>query len=543
MSGRGHPSQPLMMPGRGHPHLPHPAMMMQMQMMQHNHFQQQQQVQQQQQQQQQQKQRQQQVNNQTPQKNDINNTKQSAKSTPKPIDKKLFKKIDFPALGADDKEIEKERNEEETKIREEKEKKKKVQDQTRSAAKRTVKSVAAAAGANEQRVLPTVRITFQDPSPGAPPVHATSIPSTSMTSRDLCHVLHSIMRPLLTFENVLDAYNADYYHWSYNDRKSRNLFNNNIPGNNMNLPNPVWKETKIKAQALETKFRDTVEKRANEWSKEKQALGKMAKANVKRPRALLATNALSSTAESRVTSGLDLEDEQDEYKQRAILWAARVGIDKGYLAYLNLAELRRLLQSQPGDVLGNMDESETKREYLLHDVEENVGKLDRAFGVGKDESGNLVINSKVLSRTLSLPKGRMLLSRVVDEGILPHSSACQLLSFAIKSIIQSASNADLTAAPPAGEDRLLRSLSGLVRTVQPSVDITNLIACLSSAIDTKASLEEKNKSMKNVLAGKRTLMELLHAIFTRGGEICTGEFEGDWKAKESQFLLILSGQE
>jgi len=38
-------------------------------------------------------------------------------------------------------------------------------------------------------------------------------------------------------------------------------------------------------------------------------------------------------------------------------------------------------------------------------------------------------------------------------------------------------------------------------------------------------------------------MELLHAIFTRGGEICTGEFEGDWKAKESQFLLILSGQE
>lgn len=391
---------------------------------------------------------------------------------------------------------------------------------------------------------PSVRLTFQDPSPNAPPVPATSIPSTSMTSRDLCHVLHSIMRPLLTFENVLDAYNADYYHWSYNDRKSRNLIFSNTISGNMDLPNPVWKETKIKAQVMESKFRDTVEKRADEWSKEKQALGKIAKANVKRPRALLATTALSSTAESRVTAGLELDDELDEYKQRALLWASRVGIDKGYLAYLNLVELRRLLQSRPGDALGDVDQVETRRDDLLHDVEENVNKLHSAFGVDKNEAtGELTINDKVLSRTLSLPKGRMLLSRVVDEGILPHPSACSLLSYAIRVILESASNVDLSAAPPAGEDRLLRSLTGLVQTIQPSVDAPNLLACLTSVIETKALIAEKSKNMKTLLAGKRTLLELLHSIFTRGGEICVGEHESDWKAKESSFLSILTGSD
>jgi len=354
--------------------------------------------------------------------------------------------------------------------------------------------------------------------------------------------LHSIMRPLLTFENVLDAYNADYYHWSYNDRKSRNLlFNNNNIAGNMNLPNPVWKETKIKAQAMESKFRDTVEKRADEWSKEKQALGKLAKANVKRPRALLATNALSSTAENRVSASEEADEDTAETKQRALLWAARAGIDKGYLAYLNLVELRRLLQSRPGDALSGAPAIEDRRDELLSDVEDNVNKLHTAFGVEKSPSGEIKILGTVLMRTLSLPKGRMLLSRVVDEGILPHPSACHLLPVAIKVILEFSSSADLTAAPPAGEDRLLRSLTGLVKTVQPSVDVGNLLACLGSVIDAKSIMSEKNKSMKTVLTGKRTLMELLHAIFTRGSEVCIGEDEAEWKKKESSFLQILSG--
>ena len=479
-------------------------------------------------------------------------TIQNKSSTPAKnvVEKQIVNKMDFPALGANQEQIDQERKEEEL-IQKQKEEEKiqKKKDAREKAAK--------ASSSSSPRKLPTIRITFQDPSPTAPPVPATSIPSSSMTSRDLCHVLHSIMRPMLTFENVLDAYNADYYHWSYNDRKSRNLLFSNT-NSSTDLPNPVWKETKMKALEMESKFRNTVEKRADEWSKEKHALGKIAKANVKRPRALLATTALSSTAESRLTNGsLDgdiVNDEHndvemEDYKQRAFMWAARVGIDKGYLAYLNLVELRRLLQSRPGDALSNVDEAGNRREELLHDVEENVEKLHAAFGVGKKEDGTndnseISVNVKVLSRTMSLPKGRMLLSRVVDEGILPHPSACHLLAPAIKIIFESSSDADLSAAPLAGEDRLLRSLTGLVQTVRPSVDSKNLIACLTSIIDAKEIMDEKKKkSLKSVLTGKRTLMQLLHSIFTRGGEVCVGVCEREWKAKESAILTILSGNE
>eukprot|EP01083_Nonionella_stella_P044971 120957_1 len=130
----------------------------------------------------------------------------------------------------------------------------------------------------------------------------------------------------------------------------------------------------------------------------------------------------------------------------------------------------------------------------------------------------------------------MLLSRVIDEGILPHPSACKVLPTAIKVIFASASTADLSGAPPAGEDRLLRSLTGLVKTAQPSVDPSNLLLCLSSTINAENIINGEKRSMKSVLTNKRTLMELLYAIFSRGGEVCIGGFEAAWKDKESKFL-------
>ena len=354
-----------------------------------------------------------------------------------------------------------------------------------------------------------------------------------------------MLRPILSFSSILDAYNADYYRWSYDDRKSRNLLflggaAPNAAGNN--LPNPVWKETKVKAQKMEDEFRETVEKRADEWTKEKQTLGKVAKVNVKRPRALLSTTtalAMSSTAdESKIDDPDDGYTEED--RQRMILWAARVSIDKGYQAYLNLVELRRLLQSRPGDALSNGEESVVnRREELLKDVQENVDKLHGAFGLKKAGDG-VECEDKILGRTLTLPKGRMLLSRVIDEGILPHPSACKVLPSAIKVVFASASTADLSAAPPAGEDRLLRSLTGLVKTTQPSVDPHNLLSCLDSTINAEDVINGEKRSMKAVLSSKRTLTELLFAVFSRGGEVCIGGFLAEWKDKESKFLSILS---
>ena len=464
----------------------------------------------------------------------------------KAIATKVFKTTDFPALGADASQIEQEREEEEKNEQIQKE-------ERRQEARESRQSRPSAAHhpnsqqQQQQQSQPHIRMTFHNPSPNAAPIPANAIQCTSMTSRDLCYVLHSMLRPVLSHASVLDAYNADYYRWSYDDRKSRNLLflGGNAPSHmNTNLPNPVWKETKVKAQAMEDKFRTTIEKRADEWTKEKQALGRVVKVNVKRPRALLATTSLSSSSTSS-SAGDNQKDSGDtvadteEDRQRAFLWAGRVAIDKGYQAYLSLVELRRLLQSRPGDALNGEDSVIHRREELLKDVEENVNKLQGAFGLKKVDGG-IECDDKILARTLTLPKGRMLLSRVVDEGILPHPSACKVLPNAIKVVFDSASTGDLAAAPPAGEDRLLRSLTGLVKTEHPSVDPTNLLQCLISTINAETVINGEKRSMKTVLTSKRTLMELLYAVFSRGGEVCVGGFEADWKEKESKFLAILS---
>ena len=455
------------------------------------------------------------------------NPQQETQTHPVPSQQKeVFAKSDFPALGADASETEKERREEQI-------------EKKRQASKKKPTIVASSVKSN---TIP-VRTTFHNPSPSAAPVPASAIHCTSMTSRDLCYVLHSMLRPVLSHSSVLDAYNADYYRWSYDDRKSRNLLflGGNAPTKS-NLPNPVWKETKVKALQMEHEFRDKVEKRADTWMKEKQALGRVVKVNVKRPRALLATGALSSSGAGSAKKDLDSAEvvaKTEEDRQRAFLWAGRVAIDQGFQAYLSLVELRRLLQSRPGDALSGEDSVVDRREELLKDVEENVSKLQGTFGLKKSDGG-IECDDKILARTLTLPKGRMLLSRVVDEGILPHPSACKVLPNAIKVVFDSASTGDLAATPPAGEDRLLRSLTGLVKTEHPSVDPANLLQCLMSTITAETVINGEKRSMKAVLTSKRTLMELLYGIFSRGGEVCVGGFQADWKDKETKFLAILS---
>lgn len=434
---------------------------------------------------------------------------------------KKFSNSDFPALGATEMDIEKERFEESKRMEE-----KPVENASRKTGPRS---------AND--FIPR-HMTFSNPNPNAPPVPATAIYCTSMTPRDLCYVLHSMMRPILSYASILDAYNADYYRWSFEDRNSHNLLYLGRPvlGMQSNLPKPVWKETKVKAQELEESMRDKLEKRAENWTKEKQALGRVVKINVKRPKALLSTTTLSTSVDGKQDDGL-LEN-SDEDRQRFFLWAARLAIDKGFQAYLNLVELRRLLQSRPDDALM---EEEDRRKILLVDVEQNVNKLQATFGIMRLENDSIDCDHKLLSRTLTLSKGRVLLARVIDEGFLPHASACRVLPSAIKVAFEFASTANLEGVPPAGEDRLFRSLLGLVKTARPSVDAQNLLACLNSATDADNVLSLKSRTMKSVLASKRTLMELLHAIFERGGAVCVGtNYEVEWKEKESKFLSILA---
>ena len=416
-----------------------------------------------------------------------------------------------------------------------------------------------------QPPISAARLLFCNPTPSAPPINANNVRSYFMTPRDLCYVVHSMMRPLIS----LDAYNDDFYRWSYDDRRNRNLLvlghggstTTGTPhqgqGNN-NLPNPVWKETKEKAQAIEDKYRGNVEKRADKWSTRQQTLGKTVKVNVKRPKALLATTgALTTAAAAAAATDDEREERSEEDRQRVSMWSARLAIDRGYVAYLDLLETRRLLQTSAGLEASVAD----RRAELTRDVEANVAKLHGSLGVtvstttaaegGGGEAAaqrTIEVDSAVLARTLGMPKGRMLLSRVLDDGVLPHSSACRVLPKALGVILSTAVPA---GAPPRGEDRLVRSLTGLVQTSQPSLAPEDLIDSLvefgavhQSELKSKGtSPGDTVRSMLGTSGGQRARMELLHAILSRGGMVCGGsgpDVAGAWKAKEAEFMTILS---
>ena len=134
------------------------------------------------------------------------------------------------------------------------------------------------------------------------------------------------------------------------------------------------------AMERETKFRSAVETRAKEFAEEKQSLGRMVKANVKRPKALLNVPVMATGGGDEGDGGVDdvnVDDKDyvlEQRRNRVQLWKARVSIDKGYSAFLSLTELRRLIQanaSQPqlvqelmGDVTNNIDMMHASLTYI-----------------------------------------------------------------------------------------------------------------------------------------------------------------------------------
>ncbi|KAL3789214.1 hypothetical protein HJC23_002799 [Cyclotella cryptica] len=417
----------------------------------------------------------------------------------------LFRNRDFPALGAAPQEIE---EDSESKERDAEE----------------------ATGTSS--VLPSsvrAHIIFNNPDPAAPPINAQLVESSLMPSRDICYIVNSMMRPLQS----LDAYNDDYYHWSFVDRKSRNLLmlGGITPDATIAkaLPNPVWKEVKEMAKEREIKFRESLEMRSKEFAEEKKSLGRLVKSNVNRPKALLNTAAMHKEDSKKILDGTGDESkaesdyESEQKRLRVQLWKARVAIDKGYTAFLSLTELRRLIQANAGATQLIND--------LTGDVKSNVNLMHASFGitikVDSDGSRKIEVEKSRLGCTLSMPKGRILCARVIEGGILPHQSACEILPATLSCIFS-------TSLPAAdGEDRLLRALTGLVLTVQPSVDPSILCRCLDVTIVIGGTKDVEK------ITGSRTRMELMHAILSRGKAVCGEDRSLGWGDKEKQFIALL----
>ncbi|KAL3821771.1 hypothetical protein ACHAXA_000270 [Cyclostephanos tholiformis] len=368
---------------------------------------------------------------------------------------------------------------------------------------------------------------LNNPNPRAPPIDARLVSSGHMPSKDVCLVVHMMLRSLKS----LDAYNDDYYHWSVANKVASNIMGIlpppgvGIAAGNVPLPNPVWKETKVLARAQEEKFETAVRARAKTFSDKNRSLGQLERSNVKRPKALLNTPAMRRDDDAESGAMADSKYESEQQSGRIQLWKARVTIDRGYTALLSLIELRRLIQANVGapGLIGD----------LMVDVKANVDLLHSSLGVSVQvnsmEGKTIDVDDERLARTLSMPKGRVLCTRAIEEGILPHSSACAILPMTLMCILSSPSSAD-------AEDRLIHALTGLILLTNPSVDPMIFCRCL----DVPISLARDNKNDISAIASSRMRMNLLHAILSMGKDVCAGSRASeDWSQREDIFRVIL----
>ena len=235
----------------------------------------------------------------------------------------------------------------------------------------------------------------------------------------------------------------------------------------------------------------------------------------------------ASVEEAGAAAAADSKYESGQQAGRIQLWKARVTIDKGYTALLSLIELRRLIQANAGatGLIGD----------LMVDVKANVDLLHSSLGVAvrvdPRDGKTIDIDDGRLASTLSMPKGRALCARAIEEGILPHSSACALLPMALGCTLSSPSCVD-------GEDRLIRALTGLVLLANPCVDPAIFCRCLDVPISLK---RDGGNDVMSAVACSRMRMNLLHSVLSRGKDVCGADSRAseDWFQREEIFRGIL----
>jgi hypothetical protein len=194
---------------------------------------------------------------------------------------------------------------------------------------------------------------YANPHPSAEPVPATNIPSQYMTPRDLCFVVHAILKPILT-QNARETCTYHLEYWMRHHPAAPPV---------MDLPKGSGNEQELASRSA----------KATEWSKENKVLGTTSKSAVTRPRALIAV--VVSTDEE------ETENERSKQNQhRAALWKARVRCDQGYACFTQL-------QSSAAARI----------------------KLLKCFGV---QNGNLDVS--IFQGVLKLAKGRTLLARTLE---------------------------------------------------------------------------------------------------------------------------------
>jgi len=317
---------------------------------------------------------------------------------------------------------------------------------------------------------------------GAPPIPATALESKMMKSRDVAYIVHSIMKPIL----MMGESPGDY-HIQLLERQS----------------NSRVRAQKSSVKKLDKEMRSR-QSQSMSHMKEKSTLGHLAKANVARPRALIATPKRLATNDS----------DDAEQKQRAQLWKARVYVDQGYTAMHALVILWK--NAAPGTVPPR--------------VQTQLLRLLKCLGMSRvtNEEGEVMYEmdvDKAMTSILKLSKGRTFVARVLEQALLPPNAVQVMLPPTMSAALKPLATTNVE------DDHRLFSSFGRVIATLPTFSAETMVKAVD-AVQTKEALETPAR------------MECVHALLRRGSHMsaspeATDEFKEDWKSAEAKFMELL----
>ena len=326
---------------------------------------------------------------------------------------------------------------------------------------------------------PPVIRAFCNPHPAAPPIPATALETQHMSARDIAYVIHSIMKPVL-MEGVSEN---DYYV----------QFLRRVGGPHANPANP--KNPKDMNEEMASRSN-----KSKEWSSEKHVLGHVAKTNVTRPRALIATPQAASEQDS-------------EQKQRASLWKARVYCDQAYQSYQMVVDIWR--SAPPGGVPPQ--------------VQLQLAKLMKCMGITLVDKVYQV-DAESLKLLIKLNKGRTLIARVFEQALLPPNAVLALLPELLDALLASLRKADENKGDVLTNERLFRSITGVIQKLNTSSK--TLLQCLQVV-----------QGSGKVALSSTARMECVHTLLQKGSMVAgrdpSEETRTAWGEAESQFMSLL----
>jgi len=329
--------------------------------------------------------------------------------------------------------------------------------------------------------LPPQMRAFCDPHPNAPPIPASALETKYMSSRDIAYVVHGILKPILAA-----GISEDDYHMQFLRRS----------GARANPNNP--KDAKDMNKEMVSR-----NQKSKEWSSGKGVLGHVAKTNVARPRALIATPQAASS-----------EQQDSEQKQRASLWKARIYCDQAYQSYDIIVDIWR---AAPAGTVPSQ-------------LQSHLVKLMKCMGITHVDK-EYKVDIQPLKLLFKLSKGKTLIARTLEQALLPPNSVQVLLPALLEVVTPAAAKKRGAEATSDSEtERLLRATTGVIKKLNTSSD--TLLKCLEVVQGVgKASLSSPAR------------MECVHSLLQKGsivvGQDPSQENRAAWGKAENDFMKLL----